>query len=134
MFGAFDELDEIAPLWFPAMVALQVGSFACMWGVQHLAVRADRWGPVITSQLASNAFGRVVPGGVAASGALQYAMLVRGGVPAAAAASGMTASSLLLFGTLLALPLLALPAVLGGVAVDPHLTRAALAGAACCSC
>jgi putative heme transporter len=61
---------------------------------------------------------------------LQYAMLVRGGVPAAAAASGMTASSLLLFGTLLALPLLALPAVLGGVAVDPHLTRAALAGAA----
>jgi uncharacterized protein (TIRG00374 family) len=67
---------------------------------------------------------------VAASGAVQYAMLVRGGVPAAAAASGMTASSLLLFGTLLALPLLALPAVLGGVAVDPHLTRAALAGAA----
>ena len=130
VFGAFDELDEIAPLWFPAMVLLQVGSFACMWGVQHLAVRAERWGPVITSQLASNAFGRIVPGGVAASGALQYSMLVRGGVPAAAAASGMTASSLLLFGTLLALPLLALPAVLGGVAIDPHLTRAALAGAA----
>ncbi|HEX6652662.1 MAG TPA: YbhN family protein [Thermoleophilaceae bacterium] len=129
VFGAFDELDEISPLWFPAMVLLQIGSFACMWSVQHLAVRAERWGPVITSQLASNAFGRVVPGGVAASGAVQYAMLVRGGVPAAAAASGMTASSLLLFATLLALPLLALPAVLGGVAVDPHLTRAALAGA-----
>jgi uncharacterized protein (TIRG00374 family) len=129
VFGAFDELDEIAPLWFPAMVLLQTGSFACMWSVQHLAVRAQRWGPVITSQLASNAFGRVVPGGVAASGAMQYAMLVRGGVPAGAAASGMTASSLLLFATLLALPLLALPAVLGGVAVDPHLTRAALAGA-----
>ena len=112
------------------MVLLQAGSFACMWGIQHLAVRAQRWGPVITSQLASNAFGRIVPGGVAASGALQYSMLVRAGVPAAAAASGMTASSLLLFGTLLALPLLALPAVLGGVAVDPHLTRAALAGAA----
>jgi len=129
VFGAFSDLDEISPLWFPAMIALQIGSFACMWGVQHLAVRAERWGPVITSQLASNAFGRVVPGGVAASGALQYSMLVRGGVPAAAAASGMTASSLLLFGTLLALPLLSLPAVLGGVAVDPHLTRAALAGA-----
>jgi uncharacterized membrane protein YbhN (UPF0104 family) len=70
-----------------------------------------------------------VPGGVAAAGAMQYAMLVRGGVPAAAAASGMTASSLLIFGTLLALPLLALPAIIGGVAVDPHLTRAALGGA-----
>jgi uncharacterized membrane protein YbhN (UPF0104 family) len=129
VFGAFDELDEISPLWFPAMVLLQAGSFACMWSVQRLAVRADHWGPVVTSQLASNAFGRVVPGGVAASGAVQYAMLVRGGVPPAAAASGITASSVLLFGTLLALPLLALPAVLGGVAVDPHLTRAALAGA-----
>jgi uncharacterized membrane protein YbhN (UPF0104 family) len=129
VFGAFDELDEISPLWFPAMIALQTGSYACMWGIQKLAVRADRWGPVITSHLASNAFGRVVPGGVAASGALQYTLLVRASVPAGAAASGMTASSLLLFGTLLALPLLATPAIIGGVAVDPHLTKAALAGA-----
>jgi putative heme transporter len=129
VFGAFDELDEISPLWFPAMVAVQAGSYACMWAIQRIAVRAERWGPVITSQLASNAFGRVVPGGVAAAGAMQYAMLVRGGVPAAAAASGMTASSLLLFGTLLALPLLSLPAIIGGVAIDPHLARAGLAGA-----
>jgi hypothetical protein len=128
VFGAFDELDEISPLWFPAMAALQVGSYACMWGIQRLAVRADHWGPVITSQLASNAFGRVVPGGVAASGAVQYSMLVRGGCPPAAAASGMTASSLLLFGTLLALPLLVTPAIIGGVGVDPHLAKAALAG------
>jgi uncharacterized protein (TIRG00374 family) len=129
VFGAFDELDEISPLWFLAMVALQIGSYACMWAIQRLAVRADHWGPVVTSQLASNSFGRVVPGGVAAAGAMQYAMLVRGGVPAGAAASGMTASSLLIFATLLALPLLSLPAILGGVAVDPHLTRAALGGA-----
>jgi putative heme transporter len=129
VFGAFDELDEISPLWFPAMIAPQIGSYACIWGIQKLAVRADHWGPVVTSQLASNAFGRVVPGGVAASGAVQYAMLVRTGVPAGAAASGMTASALLLFGTLLALPLLATPAIIGGVAVDPHLTKAALAGA-----
>jgi uncharacterized protein (TIRG00374 family) len=84
---------------------------------------------VITSQLASNSFGRVVPGGVAAAGAMQYAMLARGGVPAAAAASGMTASSLLVFGTLLAMPLLAVPAIVTGVAVDPRLARAAEAGA-----
>src|ERR687894_788278 len=129
VFGAYDRLDDFNPLWWIAMVALQVGSYACMWGVQRLAMRATSWGPVITSQLASNAFGRVVPGGVAAAGAMQYAMLVRGGVPAAAAASGMTASSLLVFGTLLALPLLSLPAIVGGVAVDPHLTRAALGGA-----
>ena len=79
VFGAFDELDEISPLWFVAMVALQVGSFACVWGILRLAVRTDRWGPVILSQLAANSFGRVVPGGAATVGAVQYAMLVRAG-------------------------------------------------------
>ena len=91
VFGAFDRLDDFNPLWYLAMVALQVGSYACMWMVQKIAMRADHIGPVITSQLASNAFGRVVPGGVAAAGAMQYSMLARAGVPAAAAASGMTA-------------------------------------------
>jgi uncharacterized protein (TIRG00374 family) len=129
VFGAFDELDEINPLWFVAMVALQVGSFACMWGILRLAVRTDHWGPVILSQLAANSFGRVVPGGAATVGAVQYAMLVRAGVPPAATASGITASALVVFATLLALPLLALPAILTGVAVDPNLARAALAGA-----
>lgn len=129
VFGAFDELDEISPLWFVALVALQVGSFACMWGILRLAVRTDQWEPVILSQLAANSFGRVVPGGAATVGAVQYAMLVRGGVPPAAAASGITASALVVFATLLALPLLAVPAILTGVAVDPNLTRAALAGA-----
>jgi uncharacterized protein (TIRG00374 family) len=59
---------------------------------------------------------------------MQYSMLARGGVPAAQAASGMTASSLLVFGILLALPLLALPAILFGAPVDPGLGRAALIG------
>jgi uncharacterized protein (TIRG00374 family) len=59
---------------------------------------------------------------------MQYAMLARGGVPAAQAASGMTASSILVFGTLLALPLLAVPAILFGAPVDPGLGRAAIIG------
>jgi len=128
VFGAFDRLDDFNPLWYVAMIALQVGSFACMWAVQKLSVRAEHMGPVVTSQLASTAFGRVVPGGVAAAGALQYAMLTRAGVPAAAAASGMAASSVLVFGILLALPLLALPAILFGAPVDPGLGRAAVIG------
>jgi uncharacterized protein (TIRG00374 family) len=130
VFGAWDQLGDVSPLWFVAMLALQVASYGCMWAVQRLSLRADRWGPVITSQLASNAFGRVVPGGVAASGAMQYAMLVRASVPAAAAASGMTAASLIVFGTLCALPVLAIPAVVGGAPVDPGLARAVAIGAA----
>ena len=130
VFGAYDRLDEFNPLWWIAMVALQAGSYSCMWAVQKIAMRAEHWGPVITSQLASNAFGRVVPGGVAAAGAMQYAMLARGGIPAGRAASGMTASSVLVFGILLALPLLALPAIIGGAPVNRGLETAALAGAA----
>jgi putative heme transporter len=129
VFGAFDRLDDFNPLWWIAMLLLQIGSYACMWEVQRISMRTERRGPVITSQLASNAFGRVVPGGVAAAGAMQYAMLTRGGVPAGRAASGMTASSVLVFGILLVLPLLAVPAVLFGAPVDPGLGRAALAGA-----
>jgi uncharacterized protein (TIRG00374 family) len=128
VFGAWDRLEDINPLWFPAMLVLQAGSYACMWGVQRVALRTREWGPVITSQLASNAFGRVVPGGLAAAGALQYAMLTRAGVPAGAAASGMTASSVLVFATLCALPVSAVPAVLGGAPVDPGLARAAAIG------
>jgi uncharacterized protein (TIRG00374 family) len=128
VFGAYGKLDDFTPLWWVPMVALQIGSYACIWGVQKLAMRAERWGPVITSQLASNAFGRVVPGGVAAAGAMQYAMLARGGIPTAQVASGMTASSVLVFGILLALPLLALPAILFGAPVDPGLGRAVLIG------
>ena len=129
VFGAYDKLGDINPLWFVGMLALQVGSYASMWEVQRLALRIKRWGPVITSQLASNAFGRIVPGGVAAAGAMQFAMLVRAGVPGPAAASGMTASSILVFGTLLALPLLAVPAIVTGAAVEPELVHAAIAGA-----
>src|ERR687893_2908732 len=130
VFGAYDRLDDFNPLWWIAMVLLQIGSYACMWEVQRISMRADHHGPVITSQLASNAFGRVVPGGVAAAGAMQYAMLTRAGVPPGRAASGMTASSVLVFGILLALPLLALPAILFGAPVDPGLGRAALVGGA----
>jgi uncharacterized protein (TIRG00374 family) len=130
VLGAWKRLDDLNPLWFVVMVLLQAGSYGCMWAVQRLAVRTQRWRPVITSQLASNAFGRIVPGGVAAAAALQYSMLVRAGIPAGAAASGMTASSLLVFGTLLVLPVLAVPAVIGGAPVSKGLERAALVGAA----
>jgi uncharacterized protein (TIRG00374 family) len=128
VFGAYERLDDFNPLWWIAMVLLQIGSYACIWELQKIAIRAERHGPVVTSQLASNAFGRVVPGGVAAAGAMQYAMLRAAGVPVGQVASGMTASSVLVFGILLALPLLALPAVLFGAPVDRGLGRAALIG------
>ena len=105
-------------------------SFVAVWELQRIALQTKRWFPVSMSQLAGNAFGRIIPGGVAAAGTLQYRMLVRSGLPGARIASSLTAVSVLLFGAVLALPLLSLPAILGGTSVASGLARAAYLGAA----
>ena len=64
------------------MAGLQAATLACLWALQHVALRARRWRPVITSQLAGNALSKVAPGGGAMGAALQYRMLVRSGLPA----------------------------------------------------
>jgi uncharacterized membrane protein YbhN (UPF0104 family) len=128
VFGSFPRLVDLSPLWFALMLLLEVCSYGCMWSIQRLALRTKDWTPVITSQLAAAAFGAVVPGGLAAAGALQYSMLTRGGVPQPRAASGMTAASLIVFGSLLALPILTLPAILGGAPVERGLQLSAIAG------
>ncbi|UGS34787.1 lysylphosphatidylglycerol synthase transmembrane domain-containing protein [Capillimicrobium parvum] len=129
VLSAWPQLKTLEPLWFIAMVVAEALSFVALWVLQRLALRTDDTYAVATSQLAGNAFGRIVPGGGAAAGALQYKMLVQSGTPGGTAASGLTASSLLVFAVLLALPVFALPAVIRGVvSTSNHLVIAALAG------
>ena len=130
LFDAWPRVRDLDPLLLQAIVLAQVAAFACLWAVQRIALGAREWLPVVTSQLAGNAAARVLPGGGAAGGALQYSMLVRAGLPAATTARGVTAASLLVTGIVFALPALALPAVLGGAPIDRQLARAAWAGAA----
>jgi uncharacterized protein (TIRG00374 family) len=112
--SSWERLGDIKLRWLFAMLLLQVASLACLWALQRLATHRHEWFSIITSQLAGNAFARVVPGGGAAGAALQYRMLVNAGVPAGEAAVGLTASSLLVYGVVLALPILALPTLVGG--------------------
>ena len=128
VLASWPRLVTLDPWWVAAMVGFQLLSFAGMWVLQRMAVRTHRWGPIVTSQLAGNAFSRIVPGGAAAGAALQFRMLVRAGFPGGAVASGLTTSSLLNVAVLLALPALALPAILSGTPADENLTRAALYG------
>ena len=130
VLSAWPRLKTLEPLWFIAMVVAEALSFVALWVLQRIAVRSsDDMYAVTTSQLAGNAFGRIVPGGGAAAGALQYKMLVQSGTPGGAAASGLTASSLLVFAVLLALPVFALPAVIRGVvSTSNQLVIAALGG------
>jgi uncharacterized protein (TIRG00374 family) len=127
--GSWRDLGQIAPAWFPAMAALQVAALACLWALQHVALRARRWRPVIASQLAGNALAKIAPGGGAMGSALQYRMLVEAGLAPGAVVAGLTASNLLLFAVILALPLLSIPAILRG-GVQEDLLNSAVVGLA----
>jgi uncharacterized protein (TIRG00374 family) len=129
VFSSWDEVSGLDPFLLQLIVIAAGASFACQWALLRITLRERRWTNVVTSQLAATAASRVVPGGGAAGTALQYSMVVRGGVAPATAASGLTAASLLITGTVFALPALALPAVLGGGGIDRDLARAAWAGA-----
>jgi uncharacterized protein (TIRG00374 family) len=124
VFGSWRDLFELQPLWVAAALGFEALSFLATWTLQRIALRSPSWFAVGTSQLAANAMGRVIPGGMAAAGALQYRMLVRAGVPPGRVGSALAATSGLLFAGLLALPLLALPAILGGTPVEHRLLHA----------
>jgi uncharacterized protein (TIRG00374 family) len=125
--GSWRDLEQIAPAWFPAMAALQAAALACLWALQRLALRMQRWGPVISSQLAGNALAKVAPGGGAMGAALQYRMLVQAGVRRGRAVSALTAVNLLTFAVVLALPVFALPAFIRG-SVSRSLVEATIVG------
>jgi uncharacterized protein (TIRG00374 family) len=130
VFSSWPELLTIDPIWFPVMVALEVASFASAWGLQRLALRTGRWFGVAMSQLAGNAFSRIVPGGAAAGAALQYRLLVQTGIPSGTIGTALTATSLISSATLFALPVLALPAIVFGAPAPEGLQQAAWLGAA----
>jgi uncharacterized protein (TIRG00374 family) len=128
IFQAWPELLTINPIWFVVMLGFEVGSFISIWALERLAIRTDRWFGVATAQLAGNAVSRIVPGGAAAGGAVQYRMLTDTGIPPARVATGLTASGLIGSGTLFALPILAVPAMLLGRPTPHGLAQAAVLG------
>jgi uncharacterized protein (TIRG00374 family) len=129
VFTSWRSLADLQPVWAVAAVGLEAASFVAVWHLQRIALQTKSWYSVGTSQLAGNALGRVIPGGMAASGTLQYQMLVRAGLPSGRIASALASVSVLTFGTVLALPLLSLPAIIGGTPVARGLAQAAYLGA-----
>jgi uncharacterized membrane protein YbhN (UPF0104 family) len=127
---SWPQLSEVSPGWFLVVLAGQVLSLGCLFVMQRMALRTQAWFPVITSQLAGNAVSRIVPGGAAAGAALQLRMLAAAGVEATRAVAGLTAFSLVQVASVLALPLLALPAILAGAYVDRGLVQTAVFGGA----
>jgi uncharacterized protein (TIRG00374 family) len=127
VLGSFRDVGRLDVLWLPVMLVAQTASFACLWDLQRIALHGAPWGVVIASQLAGNALAKIAPGGGAVGAALQYRMLVEAGVRRADAVGGVTAVNLLLFGVLLVLPVLAIPAIIRGT-VTRSLVETALLG------
>jgi uncharacterized protein (TIRG00374 family) len=125
VLGAWPRLRDIQPGWFAVMAVSEGASLVCMCAVQRIASRERRWSPFLNSYLAGNAVSELVPGGAATSAALEYEMLVGEGVEPGRAASGLTAGSVIVFATLLALNVLTLPLVAVGVSVPTSLLAAA---------
>ncbi len=130
VFGSWKSITSFNPAWLAVMALLQVGTLACVWVLQRLALHARSWPSVIESQLAGNAISKVAPGGGAVGAALQYRMLVQDGISQTAAVGGLTAANLLTFAVVLALPIMAIPAVLRGTVARTLVETSLLAGGA----
>ena len=110
--------------------ACEVASFVCLWELDRIALRTRAWFPVVASQLTGNLAGRVVPGGGATATAVAVSMLRRAGIDTGEAAAALGTSTLLQIGTTLALPVLAVPAIVAGAPVSHDLVLAAYLGIA----
>jgi len=128
VFTTYDRLGTTQPLWLVAALLVEASSFVCLWWLFRIAMPHVSWFTIACSQLASNALSRVVPGGAAPGGALQYKMLADGEADRTEAASGITAVSLLSTATLFAIPVLAVPTILFGQPVPDGLAQAAWIG------
>jgi uncharacterized protein (TIRG00374 family) len=130
VFASWRSLRDLAWYWAAVALLAEALSFVALWELNRIALHLKSWFVVACTQLSGNTVGRIVPGGGATATAFSVGMLRRAGVDTGKAASALAASTILQIGTKLALPLLALPAIVAGAPVDRSLTTSAFLGAA----
>jgi len=126
LFNDLPRLRSVFPAWIVPIFALEAAAFVCIWELQRIALRTTAWFDVACAQLAGNALSRALPGGVATGGATQLQMLARAGYDRATTTVALAAVGIMSTAALLMLPVLALPALLFGLAIDSRLLRGAL--------
>ena len=128
VFSSWRSLMHLDWYFAVLVVACEVASFLWLWQLDRIALHTRSWFPVAAAQLSGNAVGRIVPGGGATATAFTASMLRRAGVDTGEAAAAFGTSTGLQLATTLALPVLALPAILAGAPVSHSLTTAAYLG------
>lgn len=130
VFSSWRSLSHLTWYWTVLALLAEVASFVSLWALNRIALHEKSWFAVACAQLSGNAVGRIVPGGAATATAFSVGMLRRAGVNVGQAAAALAASTWLQIGTALALPLFALPAIIGGAPVDRSLVTSAYLGIA----
>ena len=128
-YSAGPDLLEIQAAWLAGIGLLQVLSFISTWILLAVAMKTRELFVVATSQLAGNAASKIVPGGAAVGGAIQFQMLREGGLDAPRIATGLGVTTAASTAMLTALPLLALPPIIAGAPIDEQLVYAVWMGA-----
>jgi uncharacterized protein (TIRG00374 family) len=129
VFSSWRSLAHLTWYWTALALLSEAGSFVSLWELNRVALHEKSWFAVGCAQLSGNAIGRIVPGGAATATAFAVGMLRRAGVEVGQAAASLAATTTLQLAAALALPLLALPAIVGGAPVDHSLATSAYLGA-----
>jgi len=127
VLASWRSLSHLAWPFAVLAVACEAASLVCLWELDRIALGTRARFPIVCAQLAGNAVGRIVPG---APTPFAVDMLRRAGFDAGRATAALTASTGLQLGTTAALPLLALPVIVGGASVSRGLASVAYLGIA----
>jgi uncharacterized protein (TIRG00374 family) len=128
--SSWRSLEHVDWVFAGLVFVCEATSSVSLWWLDRIALRTRAWFPVATAQLSGNAAGRLLPGGGATATAVTVSMLSRAGIDTGEATAALATSTLLQIATTFALPVLALPAVLGGAPVNHNLAVAAYLGIA----
>jgi uncharacterized protein (TIRG00374 family) len=128
VFSSWRSLSHLDWYWTGLALLSEAASFVSLWGLNRIALHENSWFAVACAQLTGNSVGRIVPGGAATATAFAVGMLRRAGVQVGDAAAALGATTSLQVAARLALPLLALPAIIAGAPVSRSLITSAYLG------
>ncbi len=129
VFGSWRSLSHLDWRFAVLVPACEAASYLCLWELDRIALHTRAWFPVAAAQLSGNVVGRVLPGGGATASAVTASMLRRSvGIDTGEAVAALGASTGIQLATTLALPVLALPAIVGGAPLSHSLATAAYLG------
>jgi uncharacterized protein (TIRG00374 family) len=129
VLSSWPHLLHLEGWWLLAGLVSEMASFVCQMTLLRLVLRTRSWFAVVTAGLTGNAVTNTMPGGDAVGAGVQYRMLAGTGIDTVQAASGLAVSSIIGVSALFALPVFALPVILGGTTVSAGLEHAGELGA-----